>query len=58
MDINYWWTGLFIVLMVILVIWLIRRNIKDEKTFEKELIQSELKPEGNKDHDELSQDHI
>jgi preprotein translocase subunit YajC len=57
-DINYWWTGLFIVLMVILMIWLIRRNRKDEKTFEKEMIQSELKPEDDKDHDEPPPDHV
>jgi len=49
---------LFIVLMALLVIWLIRRNRKDEKTFEKELIQSELKPEDDKDHDEPSPDTI
>jgi Ca2+/Na+ antiporter len=49
MEINYWWVGLFLLLMVILVIWLIKRNRKDEKDWEKEVIQSELKPE---DHDE------
>lgn len=58
MDINYWWIGLFIVLMAILVIWLIKRNIKDENKFEKELIQSELKPEAHKDHDEQSPDNV
>ncbi|MDB5157200.1 MAG: hypothetical protein JWR50_1907 [Mucilaginibacter sp.] len=58
MAINYWCTGLFIVLMILLVIWLVRRNRKDEKTFEKELIQSELKPEGDKDHDKPSPDTI
>lgn len=58
MEINYWWTGLFVLLMVILVIWLIRRNRKDEKIFEEDLIQSELKPEENKDHDEKSPDNV
>jgi len=43
MEINYWWTGLFVALVIALVIWLIRRNRKDEQMFEKELIQSELK---------------
>ncbi|GAB3911280.1 hypothetical protein [Mucilaginibacter boryungensis] len=54
MDINYWETGLFIIVILLLVIWLVRRNRKDEQTFEKEVIQSELKPEEEKDHDEPS----
>jgi cbb3-type cytochrome oxidase subunit 3 len=58
MEINYWGTGLFILLMIGLVVWLVRRNRKDEKAFEKELIQSELKPEADKDHDEPSPDNI
>ena len=58
MDINYWWAGLSIVLMVILVIWLISRNLRDEKTFEKELIHSELKPKDGKGHDKKSLDNI
>lgn len=58
MDINYWWTGLFIVLMIILIIWLIRRNRKDEKTFEMEMFQSEVKLEDNKDYDKFSPDHV
>ncbi|HEY9000653.1 MAG TPA: hypothetical protein VIM89_04835 [Mucilaginibacter sp.] len=58
MDISYWGTGLFIAAMVILVSWLIRRNRKDEKTFEGEIIQSELGPEDDKDHDEGSPDNV
>jgi hypothetical protein len=45
---NNWWLGLFILLMIILVIWLIRRNLKDKKSFEKDLMASELKPEEDK----------
>lgn len=45
MQVNYWWISVFILLIIILVIWLIRRNRKDEKRFEKDLIQSELKPD-------------
>jgi hypothetical protein len=45
MDINYWWVSMFALLVIILVIWLIRRNRKDEKILEKEIIQSELKPD-------------
>jgi Ca2+/Na+ antiporter len=52
MEINYWWVGLFLLLMAALVIWLIKRNRKDEKIFEEEIIQSELKPEEDLDNDE------
>ena len=52
MEINYWWVSLFLLLMAVLVIWLIKRNRKDEKEWERELIQSELKPEENPDNDE------
>jgi cytochrome c biogenesis protein ResB len=48
MVFNNWWLGLFILLMIILVIWLIRRNLKDKKSFEKDLMASELKPEEDK----------
>jgi len=45
MEINYWWLGLFLLVMAILVIWLIKRNRKDEEIFEEKIIRSELKPE-------------
>jgi hypothetical protein len=31
--------------VVLLVVWLVRRNIRDEKKFEKDMIQSEMKPD-------------
>lgn len=49
MEINYWWMGLFLLAAAALIIWLIKRNRKDEKEFEQEIIQTELKPE---DHDD------
>jgi cytochrome c biogenesis protein ResB len=52
MEINYWWLSLFLLLMVALIIWLIKRNLKDKKDFEKKMIQSELKPKKDDDHDE------
>lgn len=52
MEINYWWLGLFLLLMAALMIWLIKRNRKDEKIFEEEIIQSELKPGDDHDNDE------
>ena len=48
MEINYWWIGLFLVLIAALVIWLVKKNRKDEKAYENEIIQSEMK---HKDHD-------
>jgi preprotein translocase subunit YajC len=38
-----------VIAVVLLFFWLIRRNQKDEKKFEKDTIQSELKPEKEKD---------
>lgn len=58
MDINYWGVGVFILIMVILIIWLIRMNRKDEKTFEEEIIRSELSSDEDKDHDEKSPDNV
>jgi putative exporter of polyketide antibiotics len=58
MDSNYWWLSLFLILMVILVIWLIKRNRKDEKEYKKELIRSELPPKSGKDPGEPSPDNV
>ncbi|MGZ3755223.1 MAG: hypothetical protein ACXVAY_19510 [Mucilaginibacter sp.] len=55
MEINYCWSGLVVALSIALVIWLIRRNRKDEQLFEKDLIQSELKPEENRKKDDPDQ---
>jgi len=49
MDINYWWVGLTLLAMILLISWLIRRNQKDKKTYEKEIMQSEIKPEKHDD---------
>jgi hypothetical protein len=42
-DINYWWVGALVIAIILLITWLIRRNRKDEKAYENEIIQSELK---------------
>jgi hypothetical protein len=47
--INYWWAGVCLVLLIILLIWLIKRNRKDEKVFEKDFMQAEIKPEKHDD---------
>jgi Ca2+/Na+ antiporter len=58
MDINYWVVGAFVVAIVVLIAWLIKRNRKDEKAFEEEIIQSDLKPGEDEDHDERSPDNV
>jgi hypothetical protein len=49
MDINYGWVGFALLLMIILIIWIIKRNKKDEKEYEDEIIQSEIKPKKHED---------
>ncbi len=49
MEINYTIIGLTALVVVVLVIFLVRRNHKDEKDFEKKLNESEVKPEEHKD---------
>lgn len=45
MEINYLIIALVVLAAVVFIIWLIRRNMKDKKEFEKDSIQSDLKPE-------------
>jgi membrane protein implicated in regulation of membrane protease activity len=45
MELNYWWLSLFFLLLAALVIWLVKRDRKDEKVFEKELNRPEDYPE-------------
>ena len=45
MELNYPLIGLVIFLVIGLIIFLIRRNRKDKKSYERELIDSEIKPE-------------
>ena len=49
MDINYWWVGLSL-LAIIFLIWIYKRDQKDKKKYEKEIIQSDLKPEKHEEH--------
>jgi hypothetical protein len=51
-NINYLEVSLAVFIVAVLVVWLVRRNIKDEKKFEKDTIQSEIKPD--KDEDDKS----
>lgn len=56
-DINYWWVSLLLAAMVALIVWTIRRDHKDEKAFEKDLLEQEVR-EDDKDHDEKSPDNL
>lgn len=45
MEINYTIAGPVLIAVAALIIFLIRRNNKDKKQLEKEIIESEIKPE-------------
>jgi hypothetical protein len=51
--INYWWVVPVLIALLILVGWMIRRNVKDQKEYEQDVMQSEIKP---RKHDEHSND--
>ncbi len=42
-DINYWGVGVLLLFIILLITWLVKRNHKDVKQYEKELINLELK---------------
>lgn len=48
-QVNYPIVIIVVIAVIILLVWIIRRNRKDEKQLEKDIIQSELKPEENND---------
>lgn len=45
MEINYPIAGLVLIAVIGLIVFLIRRNRKDKIKYEKEMIESERKPE-------------
>jgi hypothetical protein len=49
MEINYTIAGPVLIAVAALIIFLIRRNNKDKKQLEKEIIDSEIKPEKHDD---------
>ena len=49
MAINYPIVGAVVLAVILLIIFLIRRNQKDEKKFERDMIDSEIKPDKHKD---------
>ena len=49
--INYWWVLPILILLLMLLGWMIRRNVKDETNFENDFIQSEMKPHKHSEHE-------
>ena len=49
MDINYWWIAPLAIAVIIMIIWVLKRDQKDKDDFEKEIIESELPPEKHDD---------
>lgn len=50
MDINYVIVAAVLFVVILLIVFLIRRNQKDRKAFEKEVKDSELKPDKHEDN--------
>ena len=45
MEINFWWVGLSLLAVTLLIIWIFKKDQKDKKKYEEKIIQSEIKPE-------------
>jgi len=45
MDVNYEIAGIVLLVMVCLILFLVLRNRKDKRDFEKETSESEIKPD-------------
>ena len=45
MDVNYEIAGIVLLVMVCLILFLVLRNRKDKRDFEKEANESEIKPD-------------
>ncbi len=48
MNLNYLVTAIVIVVALAVLIYLIRKNRKDEKAFEQDMTRSEIEPEEHK----------
>lgn len=45
METNYYSVAFVVLIAVLLIVFLIKRNRRDQKNFEKNIINSEMKPE-------------
>lgn len=53
MEINYPIVGVILLIAIVIIIFIIKRNKGDQKDFEKNINESELKPEEHKDIEPL-----
>lgn len=49
MEINYPIVGVILLIAIVIIIVIIRRNKRDQKDFEKNVNESEMRPEEHKD---------
>ncbi|WP_276361406.1 hypothetical protein [Daejeonella sp. H1SJ63] len=52
MEINFLTVGIVLVIAIALIVFIIRRNNKDEKTFEEDMNKESTVPEAKKGKDE------
>ena len=45
MDINYWWIAPIAVAVIVMIIWVLKRDQKDKDDFVHDIIESELPAE-------------
>lgn len=45
MDINYWWIAPLAIAVIVMIIWVLKRDLKNKDVFEKKIIESELHAE-------------
>lgn len=50
---DYIILGVLLILIIVLLIFIIKRNNKDRKEFERDLNQSEIKPEQHSDNEKI-----
>jgi len=50
MDVNYLTVAVLLLVVIIGIIFLILRNRKDKRNFEKEMSESEIKPEKHEEN--------
>ncbi len=49
MNVDYGWVIGIAIIVLILIVWIIARNRKDQKDFEEEVNKSEMRPEKHED---------
>lgn len=52
-TINYTILGIFLIVIILFLIFIIRRNNKDRKLFERDLNRSEMEPDQHTDEEHI-----